>query len=161
MRQVPEAGSEQDGTPQEGACSWQMKQQEQPCWDGYEGEAACADLYCPDFTLEHAQVVVGLGVVGRSCNGSLQHLQGVLGAALRCEDDGQVVQALREVGPQLQRRLVACEGGCAAQASRSASTQLCSRQHSPGLKYPHVSDTRCQRSVLQLESRMAACTHAA
>lgn len=84
-------------------------------------------LYSSDLALKHSQIVVGLCVVGRGCNGSLQHLQGILRAALRCEDDCQVVQALREIGPQLQCRLVACEGGCAAHTSLSANTLVCSR----------------------------------
>lgn len=62
------------------------------------------------FTLQDSQIVEGFSVVWRSSNGRLQHLQRVLSPALGGEDDGQVVEALREVRPQLQRALVAHKG---------------------------------------------------
>ncbi len=65
-----------------------------------------------ELALQHAQVVVRLGIPRRSRDRCLQHLSGLRRAALGGQDDGQVVEALREVGAQLQRRLVAAQRAC-------------------------------------------------
>jgi hypothetical protein len=67
-----------------------------------------------DVALQHTEVVIGLSIIGRSSNSCLEHLQRILCTALSCEDDGQVVETLREVGAQLQCCLVTVEGSCMA-----------------------------------------------
>lgn len=109
-------------------------------WQGRERQGTCLDG--ANLALEDSQIVIGLGIVGRGCDGGLQHLQRIRRTPLRREDHRQIVQALREVGPQLQRSLVARKRPCAhtkKQIVRQPSLSPCHHWPCPtsALHHPH------------------------